>query len=83
MFSVIGSYFLFHFFFVSFFSLLLGFECLHKSYILVARLDVAVHHALLPLLMEISQRGAQAEDDLVPMYTIKSIRKRWTIYIIL
>jgi len=36
MFSVIGSYFLFHFFFVSFFSLLLGFECLHKSYILVA-----------------------------------------------
>ena len=49
----------------------------------VAWLDVAVHHALLPLLMEISQRGAQAEDDLVPMYTIKSISKRWTIYIIL
>jgi hypothetical protein len=27
-----------------------------------------VHHTLLPVLMEIPQRGSQAKDNLVPMY---------------
>jgi hypothetical protein len=32
----------------------------------VARLDVPVHHALLPLLVKVQESGAHAKNDVVP-----------------